>query len=659
MNSLTLLITTVIFLPTWLFAQELTWQQEYHAYFNGKMTCAYSGGFNYAKPVLVDIDNDGDLDLFIGERVDGVDFYRNVGARNEAQWQLEQQNVFEVPNYDAYFAPVFCDIDADGDQDAFIGWWGGTVAYFQNIGSPTHPVWYLQTKAYLQFDGGYHSIPEFCDWDQDGDFDLTIACTDSVFMFTNTGDARQPNFVRINADYEANSRNVIRYYDFDADGDADRAVANWHGFFEFYKNNGNNQYALIDRSNILSLPSEDLFWGMAFGDLDDDHDLDLIAISTKNGAYYFENIGSVTNMKFIERDPDYMTIDIGFSSCPAFADLDNDGDLDISMGAYSQGIYKVINTGTNQSPEWTFTGEMLFGYGTTTPAFCDIDNDGDLDLFYGDYISTLYSCANSGTASNPQYITSDSIGHSNTIRLSPALCDIDHDGDYDLFTNWGKKGYLCFYQNIGSKTSPVWAKPDTSYGGIHTDEDPNAPTFCDIDHDGDFDLFIGTSSGSIFFYRNEGMPNAASFTLVTTNFGGIKAGWAVPVFADIDADGDHDLFVGEGDGGIRFFRNNGLSTAIAPNEKIPATPAAFTLEQNYPNPFNPVTYIRYQLTQSATVKLSIFNIRGQRIETLVNQRQAQGIHNVSWNAENKPAGVYYCRLQAGDQTRTRKLVLLK
>ena len=90
----------------------------------------------------------------------------------------------------------------------------------------------------------------------------------------------------------------------------------------------------------------------------------------------------------------------------------------------------------------------------------------------------------------------------------------------------------------------------------------------------------------------------------------------------------------------------------------------FSLSQNYPNPFNPTTKIKYSIPSlnmkhAATVKLTIFNVLGNEIETLVNETKSSGEYEVNFNAGNLPSGVYYYRLQAGDFSQTKKLVLLK
>jgi hypothetical protein len=83
------------------------------------------------------------------------------------------------------------------------------------------------------------------------------------------------------------------------------------------------------------------------------------------------------------------------------------------------------------------------------------------------------------------------------------------------------------------------------------------------------------------------------------------------------------------------------------------------LEQNYPNPFNPTTTIGYRVSGSGNVSLRVFNILGQEVRTLVNERKDAGVYKVVFNSDGLPSGVYVYRLQSGGVTRAGKMVLLK
>ena len=93
-------------------------------------------------------------------------------------------------------------------------------------------------------------------------------------------------------------------------------------------------------------------------------------------------------------------------------------------------------------------------------------------------------------------------------------------------------------------------------------------------------------------------------------------------------------------------------------------PKEYILNQNYPNPFNPVTTLRYDLPEQSDVTITIYNMLGRKVKTLVNPTQDAGFKSMIWDATNdygKPvsAGVYLYQIQAGEFVQTKKMVLLK
>jgi len=88
-------------------------------------------------------------------------------------------------------------------------------------------------------------------------------------------------------------------------------------------------------------------------------------------------------------------------------------------------------------------------------------------------------------------------------------------------------------------------------------------------------------------------------------------------------------------------------------------PKNAALLQNYPNPFNPSTTIRYELPKSSMVRLSVYDILGREVSVLVNERKNVGSYEVKFDGKNLATGVYFYRLQAGDFTQTKRLLLLK
>lgn len=99
-------------------------------------------------------------------------------------------------------------------------------------------------------------------------------------------------------------------------------------------------------------------------------------------------------------------------------------------------------------------------------------------------------------------------------------------------------------------------------------------------------------------------------------------------------------------------------TAI-PHHNKNRIPSGIKLYPNYPNPFNPNTIIRYRLSASYRVKLSVFNALGQKIKTLVNRRQEAGVYTIPFHASGLASGIYYCTLSAGSLVKVRKIIFMQ
>jgi hypothetical protein len=104
---------------------------------------------------------------------------------------------------------------------------------------------------------------------------------------------------------------------------------------------------------------------------------------------------------------------------------------------------------------------------------------------------------------------------------------------------------------------------------------------------------------------------------------------------------------------------NGVFEYSKAIEVLVTTPSKFELTQNYPNPFNPSTSISFTLPQAGNVKLSVYNLLGQEVQTLINGFKEDGIHTVNFEAKNLNSGIYLYKLEANGLTQTRKMTLLK
>lgn len=88
-------------------------------------------------------------------------------------------------------------------------------------------------------------------------------------------------------------------------------------------------------------------------------------------------------------------------------------------------------------------------------------------------------------------------------------------------------------------------------------------------------------------------------------------------------------------------------------------PASFRLEQNYPNPFNPTTKIRYNIPQNSYVRLKVFNLLGEEIQTLFNGEQRAGVYEATFDASDLTSGVYFYTLKTENTSITKKMILVR
>jgi len=109
--------------------------------------------------------------------------------------------------------------------------------------------------------------------------------------------------------------------------------------------------------------------------------------------------------------------------------------------------------------------------------------------------------------------------------------------------------------------------------------------------------------------------------------------------------GDHIEIWGDG---------SGLGTT---NANI--LPNLFKLNQNYPNPFNPITTIDYEMPQNGYVNVSIYNIKGELVEKLVDDYNTSGKYSIQWNPKNVSSGQYFYQISVDGFVQTKKMVLLK
>lgn len=204
--------------------------------------------------------------------------------------------------------------------------------------------------------------------------------------------------------------------------------------------------------------------------------------------------------------------------------------------------------------------------------------------------------------------------------------------------------YYIYEDSTGDKIKTVYLEPLEGLGEYHfvIESQDSTSFFTYVIED-----YSDTSRGTITFkFDSIGIePNTVATCTLSTST-------QTPILeVDLNGDGTPDTtYIPIVITGIEDDqRNNGIISI----------PKEFNLSQNYPNPFNPSTTISYSLTSNSLVQLKIFNILGQEIETLVNEEKPSGNYQVVFDANNLSSGIYFYKIQAGEFTSTKKMILLK
>lgn len=558
---------------------------------------------SHPRVAMVDIDNDGDLDSFVGNSTGDIQFFRNDSPAGTVQRFIEftdTANPLDGINKGSHAAPAFADVDGDGDFDMLLGIGYGDTFFFKNTGSPASPAFTEQTGSSNPFDGitGTRSlkygtagvaIPVFVDMDGDLDIDLFVGSSftsdfygnyPAVHYFENQGTTASPNFVPASHPLLSSLTyfgNVsLAFADFDNDSDLDASFGQQYSGYgvRSFRNDGASFIELTGLDN----PAKGFyvsFGSPVFADLDGDDDLDLVVGNTNNNRpsiLYAENTGSFT--LFQKNDLNispFGGVDVGSDAAPSFVDIDNDGDLDALIGAkYSgQGLTIFVNDeglfiADPDNPLNDILGNNI------VPVFVDIDADGDFDLFYGGRDISFFE--NTGTVSSPVFVDAGdlfpSLNSSNAYELTISFIDLDTDGDLDALIgndNYANRG-VTYFENTGSTTSPSFASASVPEPFDDTnlfEFNPNLVAV-DLDNDGDLDLTITESyyaGYSLYTSRTRFFENTSigSFTEIANPLLTGLTNRSITSFADVDGDGDLDAFVGNGystkDGRITYYEN--------------------------------------------------------------------------------------------------------
>jgi len=360
------------------------------------------------------------------------------------------------------------------------------------------------TEGAIVNDSGWCYGCAWVDYSGDGLADLFVVNNNpnqgkNNFLYRNNGDG---TFTRDTQTVVANddgSSYGCTWGDYDNDGYPDLFVSNYNENNFLYHNNGDGTFTKITSGRIVSDAGRST--GCSWADYDNDGLVDLYVCNRDQVNFLYHNEGGGT---FTRVTTGAIANDVANSSGCAWADYDNDGLLDLTVANVQTPNCLYHNDGGG-----SFT-KVLTGPVVTDTSFCngaswaDMDNDGDLDLFVatgvlGMYNDLLYRNNGDGTFTK---VTDSPVVRDATWSGGGAWADWDNDGDLDLFVG-GYDGRNRMYENDGSGT---FTRVDT---GVVV-EDGNyimGAAWADYDNDGDLDLYTARNNyfgGASRLYRNNG-----------------------------------------------------------------------------------------------------------------------------------------------------------
>tara|TARA_R110002049_G_scaffold245596_7_gene419706 strand:+ start:566 stop:3091 length:2526 start_codon:yes stop_codon:yes gene_type:complete len=517
----------------------------------------WAGGFNAPQFGEIDLNGDNKMDLVVFDRSgDKLTPFINKGSNGVSSYEHAPQYTSIFKNAQQFLH--FADFNCDGMMDYITNYSSSSPIVYLNIGTAGNNRFDNGNRLFLNANQtsevsmnriDTHGVKDI---DGDGDIDILTMGNTQIFYYKNvsidsTGSCGLQFALRNVCWGEFFEGNISSVITTDSCLFRSSVIIDPEGGT---KDEGKGEPTNVDKhaGSTIGLFDFDNKDGMdlLLGDVSDDY-LKRLMNGDLSPNLKSSRIASVDT---IYPPAPNRESKLNLFPSPFFQDLDNDGLTDLIVtvneqidviAANNNHIKFFKNTGTVGNPNFTFIKdnfllEDILDFGSMTlPGFFDYNSDGLIDILVGNERNVV-----------------------DTLRQS---------------------GRLALLENVGTPTNPKFVLVDRNYLQIDTlkldqiNSGPTyslAPSFSDIDNDGDIDLLLGDTNGRLHLFENTaGAGNVANFVLKEAFFQGITVGVsASPSFADLDRDGKTDLIVGEEQANLNYYRNRGTNANPIYNLKI-------------------------------------------------------------------------------------------
>ncbi|MBL8003119.1 MAG: T9SS type A sorting domain-containing protein [Flavobacteriales bacterium] len=717
---------------------------------------AWGGGLNFPQFSDIDLDQDGDKDLFLFDRQgDKVVTLVNQGTAGQPSYTLSHDFDLTPPFGELREWTLLRDYNCDGKEDIFTYATGG-IRVFKNISNANGLAFqlvdtlvktdYQPTIANLyvtQVD-----IPGIEDIDNDGDLDIVTfsifgnyveyhrnlsvelygTCDSLKYQIRNRcwgffsenlnyntvtlnnpctfnvpdpefGDSvialtRQELAARFDPYADASERahvgSTLLPLDLDGDNDKELLLGDVLSGNVLALTNGGTVDTALMIAQDTAFPSYDepvnlqIFPAPFYEDVDNDGKRDLIVVPNYaalshnfQSVWWYRNIGTDAAPQFQFQQPDLFQdrmLDVGEGAYPVLFDHNSDGRMDLVVANYGYfqngGVYPcklalLENTGTATAPAFTLVDDdyedlSISGIGNAMyPAFGDVDNDGDHDMYIGDLQGKLHFYTNVATGGVADFqLTQAQVTDAGGMVIdvgqfaTPQLFDVNDDGLLDMLIG-ERNGNINYFRNSGTATAPSWTLANDSLGGVVVAEWWNVTGYSVphmyLNDQNERELLVGSEVGWLYHYDGiDGNLNGV-FNLTDSMWQAVREGDRTGVcLYDFNGDGYRDAVIGNFRGGIGFWKN---TFGVGVNEATVVDEAAFTLA---PNPARDQAELVLQQSASAEARITLVNGLGAVVSDLPvrNRRTLLPVQGL-------PAGVYLVRLQDRGRSWTQRLVIAR